>query len=82
MTATRTAQDQHLRDLRRGGWSRTADREYAHPADVDALARGVNMSSQAQFDVSVRGSDREECRRSDRLPRPPSPGLEVSAAAT
>jgi hypothetical protein len=64
VTATRTAQDQRLRDLQRGGGSRTADREYAQPADVDALARGVNMSSQAQFDVSVRGSDLE-CRRSD-----------------
>ena len=46
MTAPRTAQDQHLRDLatlRRV--KDRIDREYAQPLDVDALARGVNMSS-------------------------------------
>ena len=44
--ATRTAEDQHLRDLatlRRV--KDRIDREYAQPLDVDALARGVNMSS-------------------------------------
>jgi len=43
---TRTAEDQHLRDLatlRRV--KDRIDREYAQPLDVDALARGVNMSS-------------------------------------
>ena len=42
MTAPRTAQDQHLRDLRRVN-DRT-DRGRAQPADVDALAHGVNMA--------------------------------------
>ena len=44
--ATRSAEDQHLRDLatlRRV--KDRIDREYAQPLDVDALARGVNMSS-------------------------------------
>ena len=44
--ATRTAEDQRLRDLatlRRV--KDRIDREYAQPLDVDALARGVNMSS-------------------------------------
>ena len=45
MTST-AAEAQHLRDL---AWLRRVrdriDREYAQPLDVEALARGVNMSS-------------------------------------
>src|SRR6476659_10225510 len=43
--ATRTPEEQHLRDLavlRRV--KDRIDREYAQPLDVEALARGVNMS--------------------------------------
>ncbi len=48
MTAPRTAQDQHLRDLATFRLVRTADREYAQPADVDALAHGVNLAHRTQ----------------------------------
>jgi AraC-like DNA-binding protein len=44
--ATRTPEEQHLRDLavlRRV--KDRIDREYAQPLDVEALARGVNMSA-------------------------------------
>ncbi len=42
----RTAADQHLRDLARLRRVRDRiDREYAQPLDVEALARGVNMSA-------------------------------------
>ena len=58
MTAPRTAQDQHLRDLAtfRLAMDRT-DREYAQPADVDALAHGVNLAhrSAAHRDHQRRG---------------------------
>ena len=49
MTAPRTAQDQHLRDLAtfRLAMDRT-DREHAQPADVDALAHGVNLAHRTQ----------------------------------
>ena len=59
MTAPRTAQDQHLRDLAtfRLAMDRT-DREYAQPADVDALAHGVNMAHRT---------------KQRRTPRPPAP---------
>ncbi|RKN41419.1 AraC family transcriptional regulator [Micromonospora endolithica] len=41
-----TAADQHLRDLARLRRVRDRiDREYARPLDVEALARGVNMSA-------------------------------------
>ncbi|HEX2149449.1 MAG TPA: helix-turn-helix transcriptional regulator [Actinomycetota bacterium] len=43
---SRPAEEQHLRDL---AWLRRVrdriDREYAQPLDVEALARGVNMSA-------------------------------------
>jgi AraC-like DNA-binding protein len=40
------AEDQHLRDLARLRRVRDRiDREYAQPLDVEALARGVNMSA-------------------------------------
>ena len=43
---TRTDAEQHLSDLARLRRVRDRiDREYAQPLDVDALARGVNMSS-------------------------------------
>lgn len=42
----RPARDHHLRDLARLRRVRDRiDREYAHPLDVDALARGIGMSS-------------------------------------
>ena len=42
----RTAAEQHLRDLARLRRVRDRiDREYAQPLDVEALARGVNMSA-------------------------------------
>ncbi|SEK67263.1 helix-turn-helix transcriptional regulator [Nonomuraea pusilla] len=45
MTST-SAQEQHLRDLARLRRVRDRiDREYAQPLDVEALARGVNMSA-------------------------------------
>ena len=44
--ASRPATEQYLRDLARLRRVRDRiDREYAQPLDVDALARGVNMSS-------------------------------------
>ena len=43
---TRAAPEQHLRDLARLRRVRDRiDREYAQPLDVEALARGVNMSA-------------------------------------
>jgi AraC-like DNA-binding protein len=43
---SRSAEDQHLRDLARLRRVRDRiDREYAQPLDVEALARGVNMSA-------------------------------------
>jgi len=43
---TRPAEAQHLRDLARLRSVRDRiDREYAQPLDVEALARGVNMSA-------------------------------------
>ncbi|TDC85613.1 AraC family transcriptional regulator [Micromonospora sp. KC606] len=43
---SRTAEAQHLRDLVRLRRVRDRiDREYAQPLDVEALARGVNMSA-------------------------------------
>ena len=43
---SRSAADQHLRDLARLRRVRDRiDREYARPLDVEALARGVNMSA-------------------------------------
>ena len=47
------------------------DREYAQPADVDALARGLNMSSRARIDVSVG----ERPRGMPALRSPTSPAL-------
>ncbi|MER7504296.1 helix-turn-helix transcriptional regulator [Nonomuraea pusilla] len=45
MTST-SAKEQHLRDLARLRRVRDRiDREYAQPLDVEALARGVNMSA-------------------------------------
>jgi AraC-like DNA-binding protein len=44
--ASRTAAEQHLRDLAQLRRVRDRiDREYAQPLDVEALARGVNMSA-------------------------------------
>jgi AraC-like DNA-binding protein len=44
--ASRTAADQHLRDLAQLRRVRDRiDREYAQPLDVEALARGANMSA-------------------------------------
>ena len=44
--ASRPAEEQHLRDLARLRRVRDRiDREYAQPLDVEALARGVNMSA-------------------------------------
>ena len=44
--ASRAAEEQHLRDLARLRRVRDRiDREYAQPLDVEALARGVNMSA-------------------------------------
>ncbi|MGC7096966.1 helix-turn-helix transcriptional regulator [Amycolatopsis lurida] len=46
MRSSRPAATQHLRDLARLRRVRDRiDREYAQPLDVEALARGVNMSS-------------------------------------
>jgi transcriptional regulator GlxA family with amidase domain len=43
---SRPAEDQHLRDLKLLRRVRDRmDREYAQPLDVEALARGVNMSA-------------------------------------
>ena len=43
---SRPAEAQHLRDLARlRGVRDRIDREYAQPLDVEALARGVNMSA-------------------------------------
>jgi AraC-like DNA-binding protein len=44
--SSRTAEEQHLRDLVRLRRVRDRiDREYAQPLDVEALARGANMSA-------------------------------------
>ena len=44
--ASRPAPEQHLRDLARLRRVRDRiDREYAQPLDVEALARGANMSA-------------------------------------
>jgi AraC-like DNA-binding protein len=44
--ASRSTDDQHLRDLARLRRVRDRiDREYARPLDVEALARGANMSA-------------------------------------
>ncbi|QFU86120.1 helix-turn-helix transcriptional regulator [Amycolatopsis sp. YIM 10] len=46
MSSSRPAATQHLRDLARLRRVRDRiDREYAQPLDVEALARGVNMSA-------------------------------------
>ncbi len=46
MTSSTSAETQHLRDLARLRRVRDRiDREYAQPLDVEALARGANMSA-------------------------------------